>query len=131
MNSVNTNIQLRDFYVRLLSGQTINEPIENIRELDQIIRIYGRNIISSITFYFYDSDHPDHYIILRNTRQNDKFIVEFYHYYDQYHQCVELTREKKLYDFECLINCLRNQQNISRHLLRFTIDPFNIATIMT
>ena len=120
-------LQLKDFQVRLDSGQTINEPIENISELDEIIRIYGRGIIAKISFYFHDSIRGFHNIILRNTEDNDKFTVEFYEYYNQQNQRVELTFEEKLNDFTVVINCLTQKQNININLIPYIINPFNLV----
>jgi hypothetical protein len=125
-------VQLRDFQVRLNNGQSINEPINNIRELDDLIRIYGRGIIGTITFYFYDNNHPYHTLILRNTEHNNNtFVVEFYHYYDQYLQKVELSTNQKMIDYRTVRNYLNNNQNLVSGLVRYIIDPFHIANNTT
>jgi hypothetical protein len=132
MNYTNINsIQLRRFQVILNTNQFVNEPIENIRELSEIVRIYNTSIISSIIFYFYDVNHQDHYLILRNTQQNNIFIVEFYHYYDRYIQRVELSREEQITDFTTVINYLNSNQTLSRSLVHSIINPFHIPQIMT
>ena len=132
MNSPNINqSQLRDFQINFVNGQIRNEHIENIHELDEIIRIYGRNIISSITFYFHNGHHNNYYLILRNTGQNDKFVVEFYHYYNKYFQRVEITREEQQYDIFSVTNYLNSRQNLNTRLVQFIIDPFYIPQMMS
>ena len=118
-------LQLRDFQIRFTNGQIINEPIENIRELDEIIRIYNRSLIAKISFYFHDSQRAFHNIILRNTESNDRFIVEFYHFYNQISHRVELSREEQINDFTVVMNCLNSRQNLSRNLVPYIINPFN------
>lgn len=132
MNNPNINPrQLRDFQINFVNGQNINERIENINELNEIIRIYGRNIISSITFYFYNGQDNSYYLILRNTHQNDRFVVEFYHYYNQYLQRVEISREDQQYDITTVVNYLNTRQNLNTHLVRFIVDPFYIPQLMS
>lgn len=122
-------LQLKDFQIRLDSGQTINEPIDNINELDEIIRIYGRNIITKISFYFHDSDRGFHNIIFRNTEPNDRFVVEFYSYYNQQNQLVELSFEEKFNDFTSVMNCLIQKSNINLKLVPYIIHPFHSLQI--
>jgi hypothetical protein len=122
--------QLRDFQVRLDSGQTINERIENIRELTDVIRIYGRHIICFITFYFHDSHHHAHSLTLRNSGHNDKFVVEFYHYYSPNFNRIELTDQQKIHDFEIVMNCLQ-QNNLDSRLIRHIIHPFHTQTVIS
>ena len=122
--SNNRASQIISFQVRLDTGQTINEPIENIRELSNIIRQYGRGIIAKISFYFHDSRHQFHNLILRNSEHNDRFVVEFYHYYNQYMERVELSREERMNDFVTVMNCIHNSENLDSRLGQYIIDPF-------
>ncbi len=117
-------LQLRDFQIRFTSGQIINEPIENIRELDDIIRIYGRSIIAKISFYFHDSIRGFHNIILRNSEFNDRFVVEFYHYYNSHMERIELSHEEQLNDFISVMNCLNSRQILNSRLIPYIINPF-------
>lgn len=123
-------LQLKNFQIRLDSGQTINETIETINQLDEIIRIYGRSIIAKISFYFHDSMRGFHNIILRNTETNDKFTVEFYQYYNQENQLVQLTFQEQLNDLTVVMNCLVQNSNINLKLVPFIINPFH-SVIMT
>lgn len=125
INNMSTQpLQLRDFQIRFTSGQIINEPIENIRELDEIIRIYGRSIIAKISFYFHDSLRGFHNIILRNSEFNDRFVVEFYHYYNSQIERIELSHEEQLNDFIAVMNCLNSRQILNSRLIPFIINPF-------
>ena len=118
-------LQLKDYQIRFNSGQTINEPIENINELNEIIHIYGRSTIAKISFYFHNSIRRFHNIILRNTETNDRFIVEFYHYYNQQNQRIELTFEEQFNDFTVVMNCLIQNQYINLNLIPYIINPFH------
>lgn len=129
MNPNTNNYQLHQYQIYLNTGQIIVEPIENIQELRNIIHNYGRNIILSITFYFYDGEHPDHYLILRNTRQNNRFIPEFYHYYDEFYQRVELSRQEQRSDFRNVINYLNTRRTIANRFVPYVIDPFHLSSM--
>lgn len=117
-------LQLRDFQIRFTSGQTINEPIENIHQLDEIIRIYDRSIIAKISFYFHDSLRGFHNMILRNTEINNRFIVEFYQDYNSQMERIDLSREQQINDFTVVMNCLNSIQNLNSRLVPYIIDPF-------
>jgi hypothetical protein len=117
-------LQLRDFQIRFTTGQIINEPIENIRELSNILRIYGRSIIAKISFYFHDSVRGFHNIILRNTETNDRFVIEFYHYYNSQMEQTELSHQEQLNDFTAVMNCLNSRRGIQTRLIPFIINPF-------
>ena len=67
MSHINNSpaLQIITFQVRLNTGRIINEPIENIQELSNIIRLYGLGIIAKISFYFRDNRHQFHNLILR------------------------------------------------------------------
>jgi hypothetical protein len=123
MNS-HYSLQLRDFEIRFSNGQSRNDPIESISELDEIIRIYGRGIIAKITFYFHDSSHKFHSLILQNSENNDRFVVEFYHYYNNEFQRVELSREQQESDFVTVLDCLKKCRNLNSQLEPFIIKPF-------
>lgn len=126
MSHINNSpaLQIITFQVRLNTGQIINEPIENIRELSNIIGLYGLGIIAKISFYFRDNSHQFHNLILRNTEHNDKFVVEFYHYYNQYMERIKLSREERLNDFIAVMNCIRSSENLDSQLGKQIIDPF-------
>jgi hypothetical protein len=117
--NITVNIpQISRFQVYLTNNQTINEPIENINQLSEIIRIYGRGIIVKIVFNFYDNNNNNnHNIILQNSfNHNDRFIVEFFHT-DLYNQLCEYT---------AITNCINNDNQTLYNLLgKFIINPFN------
>ena len=125
------SLQINTFHVLLNTGQTRNEPIENIRELDEIIRIYGRRIIAQITFYFHNNQRQFHSLILRNTGHDDKFVVEFYHYYNQHMERIEISRDEKMRDFTTVMDCINNGTNLNRCLVPFIVDPFYHSVMMT
>ena len=121
----NMSIQLRDFQIRFTSGQLINEPIENISELDYIIRNYGRSIIAKISFYFHNSVKGLHSIILRNTETNDRFVIEFCGYYNSpMGERYKLGRQDKIDSFTSVMNCLNSSQILQSELIPFIITPF-------
>jgi hypothetical protein len=124
------SLQLRDYHIRLDTGQTINERIENIRELTEVVRIYGRRIIAKITFYFHDPLHQFHSLTLRNSEHQNKFVVEFYHYYSPNFIRIELNDEQKIGDLDTVINCLR-QNNLDSGLVRHIIHPFHSHSIVS
>ena len=115
--------QLREFQIQLNNGQTRIYNIEQINELDEMIRIYGREIISSIKFLFHNQD-PFYYVILRNTGYNNSFIVEFYHYYNQYIERIDICREQKVIDYNTILSLLNTRQHLNSRLVQFIINPF-------
>jgi hypothetical protein len=133
MSHINNSpaLQIITFQVRLNTGRIINEPIENIQELSNIIRQYGLGIIAKISFYFRDNRHQFHNLILRNTEYNDRFVVEFYHYYNQYMERVKLSREERLNDFTEVMNCIRGLENLDSQLGKHIIDPFYYPQIVS
>jgi hypothetical protein len=126
MNSnQSVSLQLRDYCVRLDNGRTINEPIENIQELTEIIRIYGRRIIAKITFYFHNSDHQFHSLTLRNSEHQNKFVVEFYNYYSPNFNRIELSEEQKMSDLTVVMNYISQNTHLHTHLRQHIINPFH------
>jgi hypothetical protein len=121
--SSSESLQIRDFYIHLNNGQHINYNIDNINELDNIIRIYGRTIIYSITFYFYDNKHQFHNLIIKNIN-NDRFIVEFFHYYNSQSIRFELNRDQQYNDFTNVMNVLYSTQNLQSLFIPYIINPF-------
>lgn len=118
------HFQLREFQVQYNLGQTRIYSIDQINELDEMIRIYGRAIISSIKFLFHNNQHPFYYLILRNTGHNDRYVVEFYHYYNQYFERVEMSREQRQADFNIVSSLLSSRPNLDTRLVNFIIQPF-------
>jgi hypothetical protein len=120
------SLQLKTFQVNLENESIKVYPIENISELNDLIRSYSRNIITQITFYFYDSNYKNHYLTLRNTEHNnDKFIVEFFHHYNNCFERIELSREEKIRDLNCVMNCLSNFNHLNNDLIPYIINPLN------
>jgi len=118
--------QISDFQVRLVNGQTINEPIENINELYEIIYNFGRSNIAKISFYFQKQNNQFHNLILRNSQDNI-FEVEFCDNYIQ-SEIVELSYEEKEHDFQAVINIIQNN-NLDILLLPFIINPIHNQSI--
>jgi hypothetical protein len=118
-------LQVREFRVQFNIGQPRNYTIDNIHDLNEMIRIYGRGIIQSITFYFYDNQHQFHNLILQNAGHNDRFVVEFFHYYDSHFRRLEQSREQQHYDFVSIMNVLTSQQILQSRLVPFIINPFH------
>ena len=116
--------QITRFQVNLDNGQPVNEPIHNINTLDDILRVYGRGIINSITFYFHNTQHRYYYLTLRNSRQNDIFVVEFFHYYNQHLEQVQITREEKEQDLEAVMELINRTNNLNSRLGRFIQNPY-------
>ena len=128
--SVNA-LQLRDYHIRLDNGQTISERIENIQELSEILRIYGRNIIAKITFYFHDSQHQFHSLTLRNSEHQNQFVVEFYHYYSPNFNRIDLSDDQKMSDLSVVMNLIRQNTRLRNHLGQHIINPFQTQVIMS
>jgi len=120
--------QISDFQVRLVNGQTINEPIENINELYEIIYNFGRSNIAKISFYFQKQNNQFHNLILRNSQDNNIFEVEFCDNYIQ-SEIVELSYEEKEHDFQAVINIIQNN-NLDILLLPFIINPIHNQSII-
>lgn len=125
------DLQVMNFQIRFNNGQIRYEPINNLNELDEIIRIYGRQIIAKVSFYFHDPAHQFHNIILRNTEHDDKFTVEFWNYYNQYHEKVELTSDEKRRDFNAIIRYITQYSNLNNNFKPYIIDPFYHPIPMT
>ena len=129
--SHNQLLQIREFHVHVTLASTRIYPIEQINELDEMIRVYGRGIISCITFFFHDTNLRFHTITLRNSEQNDRFVVEFHHYYNQQLERVELTLDEKVVDFESLLRYLNSRQNLNDRFTRYIVNPFTSSQYMT
>ncbi len=114
--------QIKSFQVRFTHGQTFNESIENINQLDSIIRTYGIEQIAKISFYYHTSDDNFHNLILRN--EDNVFTVEFNRYVDNQGQYVEMTYEKKLDDYTEMLNVLKRGLTQESTAVLFIIDPF-------
>ncbi len=114
--------QIKSFQVRFTHGQTTNEPVENINQLDEIIRVYGIERIAKISFYYYTSDNSFHNLILRN--EDTVFTVEFNRPIDNQGQYVEMPYEEKLDDYTEVLNVLKRTQTLENTLIPFIIDPF-------
>lgn len=119
--------QISIFQVCFINGQIINELIENIHQLYDIIRIYGRGFISKISFYYHTNEKQNHNLILQNCDKNDRFIVEFCNSYNQNFQTVEMTLEEKYKDFQAVKNILQNN-DLNYILLPFIKNPLENIT---
>jgi hypothetical protein len=119
-----THLQIREFQVQFNIGTPRNYTTENINEFEEMLRIYGRGIIHSITFYYYDNNYQFHNLILQNAGQNDRFVVEFFHYYDSNFQRVEQNRNQQHNDFVSVMNLLSSRQIIQSRFIPFIINPF-------
>jgi hypothetical protein len=124
-------IQLNNFQINLDNGSIRTEPIHHINELNELVRVYSRNIITQLTFYFYNSQHKNYYLTLRNSGQDNKFVVEFFHYYNQHFERIDLTREEKVRDFTSVMDCLHNHIHLNRNLVPYIINPFYEHRTMT
>jgi hypothetical protein len=118
-------LQIREFQVQFNTGTPRNYTPDNLNDFKEMLRIYGRGIIHSITFYFYDNNHQFHNLILQNAGQNDRFVVEFFHYYDSNFQRVEQNRNQQHSDFVGVMNLLGSRQIIQSRLVPFIINPFH------
>lgn len=116
--------QIESFQVRFENGTIIHHPISDFHLVDTHIQQYGRSSIAKISFYFLTHNHMFHNLILRNTEHNDRFVVEFYHYYNQNNQRVELTLEQKLADFRSVMNVIIHTRNLDDRLGQFINNPF-------
>ncbi len=98
--------QIKSFQVRFTHGQTINEPIENLSRLEEIIRVYGREMIAKISFYYHTSDNSFHNLILRSN-ENNNFTVEFNTPIDIQGNRVVMSDQEKLNDYNEVLNVLQ------------------------
>lgn len=124
-------IQLQGFQVYLENNTIRSEPIHNINELNELVRIYGRQIIIQVTFYFHDNQNKIHYLNIRNTGFDDKFVIEFFHYYNSYLEKIELTREEKIRDFTMVMHCINNCTHLNRLLVPHIVNPINQYVMMS
>ncbi len=115
--------QIKSFQVRFTHGQTFNESVENINQLNSIIRTYGIEQIAKISFYYHTSDDNFHNLILRN--EDNVFTVEFNRYVDNQGQYVEMTYEKKLDDYTEMLNVLKRIQELENTIIPIITNPFN------
>jgi hypothetical protein len=116
--------QIESFQVRFANGSIINHPISEFHLVNSHILRYGRASIAKISFYFITRNHQFHNLILRNTEHNDRFVLEFCHYYDQNNRPVELSMEQKLADYQSVMNIIIHTSNLDDRLGQFIINPF-------
>ena len=108
--------QIKSFQVRFTHGQTTNEPVENINQLDEIIRVYGVERIAKISFYYYTSNNSFHNLILQN--EDNTFTVEFNNQDQMY-------LEEKMDDYNEMLDVLQRTQNLENTLIPLIMDPFS------
>ena len=120
-----THLQVRELQVQFNIGSPRNYTPDNLNDFEEMLRIYGRGIIYSITFYFYDNSHQFHNLILKNAGYNDRFVVEFFHSYNSNFQRIEISRDQQHNDFVGVMNLLTSRQIIQSRLVPFIINPFN------
>ena len=117
-SSMITIPEIRRFKVRLDTGTTINEPIDNLHTIEEYIRIYTRHIITKITFYFHPTRAYNYTqkIVLRRCEPNDRFRFEF--------QNQDI--QKNLFDYVAVINKINTTTNLYDILGKFIINPFRL-----
>jgi len=117
-------LQVRNYRIDHFNGQSFNEPIQEINTLATHLRYYI-NEVAQVTFFFHDHLHPFHYLILRKTQQANRFIVEFYHYYNEQVERVELSINHQHSDFGAVINAMRQSEWLHNNLQNLIINPFH------
>ena len=123
-------LQIRSCRVDHTNGQSLIYN-DNIGDIATQFHAY-LDIVERVTFFFHDHNLPFHYLILRKTNElRGRFIVEFFHYYNQAGRRIELSEEEKLRDFAAVINMMRGHQWLRDNLHRFIIDPFYVPPVMT
>lgn len=117
-------LQVRDFQVRFINGVVINDNVDRLHVLRDILTTYGRAMLAKITFYFHDNDNLFHNIIFRKLTHEDRFIVEFYHTYDDQMRHVEMSQYEKMRDFAAVVNILAYEGGLNNLLTPYVINPF-------
>jgi len=111
--------QVSCYQILLRNNQIISESIENIEELDDIIMIYGRDIINTITFGFYDRKYN---IILENSEINSYFRMKFSCCINQCSVYGASTSEL-LEGYSAIMNCLESCNNLNDTFGKYIIKP--------
>ncbi len=117
-------LQLRDFQVRFIGGQTVNEPIDRIFVLGEILDNYGVEQIAKISFYFQDNENLFHNLILRKLVHENRFVVEFFYTYDNNVRRVDMTTYEQMRDFATVINMMVQAPHLNNLLMPLIINPF-------
>ena len=124
-------LQVRNYRIDHTNGQSFNEPIEQINTLATHLQYYV-NEVAQVTFFFHNHNQPFHYLILRKTHQgNNRFVTEFYHYYNEQVERVELAVNQQHSDIAAVVNAMRQSPWLRNNIHRFIIDPFYIQPVMT
>ncbi len=124
-------LQIRDFQVRFIGGQTVNETIDRIIVLGDILDNYGIAQIAKISFYFHDNDNLFHNLILRKLVHEDRFMVEFFYTYDNNMRRVDMTAYEQMRDFAAVINRLVQEPRLNNLLMAHIINPFLRQQVQT
>ncbi len=123
-------LQIRSCRIDHTNGQAFTY-IDNIGDIATQIHAYLYKI-EWITIFFESRNIPFHYLILRKLNEpRGRFVVEFFHYYNQAGRRCELSEEDKLRDFAAVVNRMRRHQWLRDNLDRLIIDPFYVTPVMT
>jgi hypothetical protein len=123
--------QVRNYRIDHINGQSFNEPIEEINTLATHLRYYI-NEVAQVTFFFHNNHQPFHHLILRKTQQgNNRFVIEFYHYYNEQVERVERSLNQQHSDFASVVNAVNQSPWLRENFHRLVIDPFYVAPLMT
>ena len=122
-------LQVRNYRIDHTNGQSFNEPIEQINTLATHLQYYV-NEVAQVTFFFHGQ--PFQYLILRKTQQgNNRFVAEFFHYYNEQVERVERSVNQQRSDFAAVVNAMRQSPWLHNNLHRLIIDPFYVQPVMT
>jgi hypothetical protein len=121
---MDSNTRISDFHVRFIDGKTLSGSIDKLYLLNNYILRSGRECISSIIFYFHDVNNYDHCLTLRNNRRTRRFIVEFYHYYDQLNNRVDISNDQQKLDLNSVLSCLNNMNNLNDLIVDYILYPY-------
>jgi hypothetical protein len=123
-NLVNNLPQMLKYEVRMLSGQLIVEDIDDLSVLRDIIHNYGLQSIDTITFFLHNLMHSNYYVILRNTHNNDRFMTEFFHYYDKNYNKVNISEKEAERDYVAVMRQINNTSGLEG-VHKYILGPYS------
>lgn len=118
------SLQVSDFQIRLINGKTFNKPFEQLSWLDSHVSRHGLSSVAYITFYFHTTSHKIYYLSLRASDHSTVFNVEFYHYYNERDEKVNISLSQKIRDFTSVMYAINHTGNLNDILGQYIIDPF-------
>jgi hypothetical protein len=136
INRMDNEIQIiKSFIVQFTDGKKLKKRIEHFYLVEEYIYLHGTYTIKKIIFDFIILNRKTtyfpygiHNIVIENLFDNNKFKVNFYHYYNCLNERIEFSKEQYQKDYYIMMKLLESTYCIYYYLGQHIIYPFYIDT---